>query len=120
MKCRVCVNGLTGYVLERQLNIFTYLQQLFAKIKRNLLLKIDSIEGKISLKLRNIGIGYKLPTVSIIIYGNLLIFLCSLIYSEDILNYEIGDVDADDTDLTGADEDELLLSDDGKIAFQLY
>lgn len=37
------------------------------------------------------------------------------IFSEDILNYEIGDVDADDTDLTGADEDELLLSDDGKI-----
>lgn len=34
-------------------------------------------------------------------------------YSEDILNYEIGDVDADDTDLTGADEDELLLSDEG-------
>ena len=34
-------------------------------------------------------------------------------FSEDILNYEIGDVDADDTDLTGADEDELLLSDDG-------
>lgn len=36
-----------------------------------------------------------------------------MISSEDILNYEIGDVDADDTDLTGADEDELLLSDDG-------
>lgn len=36
-------------------------------------------------------------------------------FSEDILNYEIGDVDADDTDLTGADEDELLLSDDGKF-----
>lgn len=34
-------------------------------------------------------------------------------FSEDILNYEIGDVDADDTDLIGADEDELLLSDDG-------
>lgn len=33
--------------------------------------------------------------------------------SEDILNYEIGDVD--DTDLAGADEDELLLSDEGKF-----
>lgn len=38
-----------------------------------------------------------------------------LYYSEDILNYEIGDVDADDTDLTGADEDELLLSDEGNL-----
>lgn len=37
------------------------------------------------------------------------------VFSEDILNYEIGDVDADDTDLTGADEDELLLSDDGNL-----
>lgn len=37
--------------------------------------------------------------------------------SEDILNYEIGDVDADDTDLTGADEDELLLSDDGEFFY---
>lgn len=46
--------------------------------------------------------------------------MCSPIYSEDILNYEIGDVDADDTDLTGADEDELLLSDDGKIAFEIH
>lgn len=51
---------------------------------------------------------------------NLIDFLCFPIYSEDILNYEIGDVDADDTDLTGADEDELLLSDDGKIAIQIY
>lgn len=41
----------------------------------------------------------------------------NLISSEDILNYEIGDVDADDTDLTGADEDELLLSDDGMMVF---
>lgn len=32
------------------------------------------------------------------------------VYSEDIID-EIGDID---TDLTGADEDELLLSDDGK------
>lgn len=32
--------------------------------------------------------------------------------SDDLLNYEIGEVD--DNDLIGADEDELLLSDDGK------
>lgn len=37
--------------------------------------------------------------------------------SDDLLNYEIGDVE--DTDLTGADEDELLLSDDGMFA-QLF
>lgn len=35
-------------------------------------------------------------------------------FSEDILNYEIGDVDLD-TDLAAADEDELLLSDEGKF-----
>lgn len=49
------------------------------------------------------------------------VFLCinfiNLISSEDILNYEIGEVDADDTDLTVADEDELLLSDDGMMVF---
>lgn len=46
--------------------------------------------------------------------SNLIVFVYSFFdFSEDILNYEIGDVDADDTDLTGADEDELLLSDDG-------
>lgn len=33
--------------------------------------------------------------------------------SDDLLNYEIGDIEADGTELTGADEDELLLSDDG-------
>lgn len=37
------------------------------------------------------------------------------IFSDDLLNYDIGDVD--DNDLIGAeDEDELLLSDDGKLA----
>ena len=35
-------------------------------------------------------------------------FFCS----DDLLNYELGEVD--DNDLTGADEDELLLSDEGK------
>lgn len=35
--------------------------------------------------------------------------------SDELLNYEIGDVEADDTVLTGADEDELLLSDDGNV-----
>ncbi|XP_055326621.1 histone-lysine N-methyltransferase, H3 lysine-79 specific [Sitodiplosis mosellana] len=40
--------------------------------------------------------------------------------NEDILNYdEIGDIDADDTHLTGADEDELLLSDDESISGRL-
>lgn len=34
-------------------------------------------------------------------------------YSDDLLNYELGD-DIDDQALYGADEDELLLSDDGK------
>lgn len=33
--------------------------------------------------------------------------------SDDLLNYELGD-DIDDQALYGADEDELLLSDDGK------
>lgn len=36
------------------------------------------------------------------------------IYSDDLLNYELGD-DIDDQALYGADEDELLLSDDGKL-----
>lgn len=35
--------------------------------------------------------------------------------SEDLID-DIGDVEADDTILTGADEDELLLSDDGKFS----
>lgn len=39
--------------------------------------------------------------------------LVTLIHSDDLLNYEIGDVD--DNDLIGADEDELLLSDDGRL-----
>lgn len=47
-------------------------------------------------------------------------FFLFLIHSEDILNYEIGDVDVDDTDLTGADEDELLLSDDGMGVFDMH
>lgn len=38
--------------------------------------------------------------------------LFGLLCSDDLLNYEIGDVD--DNDLIGADEDELLLSDDGE------
>lgn len=40
-------------------------------------------------------------------------------YSEDIID-EIGDVEVDDTDLTGADEDELLLSDDGEFYISNY
>lgn len=48
---------------------------------------------------------------------NKLIQYCAsdfLLSSDDLLNYDIGDVD--DNDLIGAeDEDELLLSDDGKF-----
>lgn len=36
-------------------------------------------------------------------------------YSDDLLNYDIGDV-IDDQVLIGADEDELLLSDDGEYS----
>lgn len=39
-------------------------------------------------------------------------------YSEDLID-DIGEVEAD-TDLTGADEDELLLSDDGKFSICLF
>lgn len=39
------------------------------------------------------------------------VFFC--IFSDDLLTYDIGDV-IDDQVLIGADEDELLLSDDGK------
>lgn len=46
-----------------------------------------------------------------------LIFYLNCVFSEDILNYEIGDVDADDTDITVADEDELLLSDEGNFNY---
>lgn len=47
-----------------------------------------------------------------------MLLLFGLLCSDDLLNYEIGDVD--DNDLIGADEDELLLSDDGKLpAFKL-
>lgn len=38
-------------------------------------------------------------------------------FSDDLLNYEIGDID--DNDLTGADEDELLLSDDGTFSMRI-
>lgn len=43
-----------------------------------------------------------------------MVFDAFCFHSDELLNYEIGDVEADDTVLTGADEDELLLSDDGK------
>lgn len=39
--------------------------------------------------------------------------------SEDLID-DIGDVEVDDTDLTGADEDELLLSDDGKSCISIF
>lgn len=47
--------------------------------------------------------------------GFLIGFDSFYICSDELLNYEIGDVEADDTVLTGADEDELLLSDDGNF-----